>query len=223
MALRGGVDADDRSSRATARARVRTEWPSPVPTSTITRSARAICWCSYPTSTSRVRRPMTSRMGRSLHSGREPADRSLRARDRVRTAWDPRALDVAATVIGLVREQRPDLSIEHIGSTAVPGLPGKGIVDLAIATTPDDIPVVADAATTSASGRSPARTRGRRPGRCWSARCGSTTPSFRLHVHVVPEREELARDVAFRDALRADPELVAGLRGAEDRASWRAG
>ena len=43
----------------------------------------------------------------------------------------------------LIAERRPDLVVEHIGSTAVPGLPGKGIVDLAIATAPDDVPVVA--------------------------------------------------------------------------------
>ena len=32
--------------------------------------------------------------------------------------------------------------------------------------------------------------------------------TFRLHCHVQPGTEELARDLAFRDALRADPALV---------------
>ena len=45
--------------------------------------------------------------------------------------WDPRTIEVAAAVTELIRERRPDLTVEHIGSTAVPGLPGKGIVDLA--------------------------------------------------------------------------------------------
>ena len=35
---------------------------------------------------------------------------------------------------------------------------------------------------------------------------GDTT--FRIHLHVQPEPDELRRDVAFRDALRADPELT---------------
>ena len=43
--------------------------------------------------------------------------------------WDPRVLDVAARVTELVTERRPDLRIEHIGSTAVAGRPGKGVVD----------------------------------------------------------------------------------------------
>src|SRR4029078_8606047 len=57
--------------------------------------------------------------------------------------WDTRALEVAGAVTQLSSERRPDPVVEHIGSTAFPGLPGKGIVDLAIATTPDDVPAVA--------------------------------------------------------------------------------
>ena len=123
------------------------------------------------------------------------------------TPWDPRALEVAATVIRLVREQRPDLTIEHIGSTAVPGLPGKGIVDLGIATTPEDVPVVAAMLTAFGFGPQPGPDPWppTRPMLVGSLRIDDAV--FRLHVHVQPEREELARDVAFRDALRADREL----------------
>ncbi len=123
------------------------------------------------------------------------------------TAWDPRALDVAGTVIGLIRERRPDLLIEHIGSTAVPGLPGKGIVDIAIWTTPDDIDAVAATLTKLGFGPQPGPDPWppTRPMLVGSMRIDDA--SFRLHVHVVPDREELDRDVAFRDALRADPEL----------------
>ena len=56
--------------------------------------------------------------------------------------WDPRSLEVAEMVTAMVRERRPDLAVEHIGSTAVPGLPGKGVVDLAIAVDPDALPGV---------------------------------------------------------------------------------
>ena len=58
--------------------------------------------------------------------------------------WDPKTVDVAAKVNEMVQERRPDLTVEHIGSTSVPGLPGKGIVDLSIETTPDDIPAVVE-------------------------------------------------------------------------------
>ncbi len=124
--------------------------------------------------------------------------------------WDPRALDVAATVTGLITERRPDLVVEHIGSTAVPGLPGKGIVDLAIATTPDDVPAVAGLLRDLGFGPQPGPDPWppSRPMLVGSLELGGTT--FRIHCHVLPNRDELRRDVAFRDALLADPALVEG-------------
>jgi 5-(carboxyamino)imidazole ribonucleotide synthase len=124
--------------------------------------------------------------------------------------WDPRALEVASAVAELIKERRPDLVVEHIGSTAVPGLPGKGIVDLEIATTSEDVPAVAAmlrelgfAAQLGPDPWPPSR-----PMLVGSiVRAGTT---FRIHCHVLPDREELTRDLAFRDALRADPSLVEG-------------
>jgi 5-(carboxyamino)imidazole ribonucleotide synthase len=124
--------------------------------------------------------------------------------------WDPRALDVAAAVSELIHERRPDLVIEHIGSTAVPGLPGKGIVDLSIATTPDDVPAVAALLRELGFGPQPGPDPWppSRPMLVGSLERAGTT--FRIHCHVLPDTEELARDVAFRDALLADPSLVEG-------------
>ena len=124
--------------------------------------------------------------------------------------WDPRTIEVAAAVTELIRERRPDLTVEHIGSTAVPGLPGKGIVDLAIATTPDDVPVVAALLRELGFGPQPGPDPWppSRPMLVGSmVRAGTT---FRIHLHVLPDREELNRDLAFRDALLADPALVEG-------------
>src|SRR6476646_9638703 len=56
--------------------------------------------------------------------------------------WDPNTLAVAERVITLIVASRPELHVEHIGSTAVPGLPGKGIVDLATETDAEAIPDV---------------------------------------------------------------------------------
>jgi 5-(carboxyamino)imidazole ribonucleotide synthase len=124
--------------------------------------------------------------------------------------WDPRSLEVAATVTRLINDRRPDLVIEHIGSTAVPGLPGKGIVDLAIATTPEDVPAVAKLLRALGFGPQPGPDPWppSRPMLVGSLVIDGTT--FRIHCHVLPNRDELHRDVAFRDALLADPTLVEG-------------
>ena len=124
--------------------------------------------------------------------------------------WDPRALEVAAAVTQLISARRPDLVVEHIGSTAVPGLPGKGIVDLAIATTPDDVPAVAALLYDLGFGPQPGPDPWppSRPMLVGSLDRDGTT--FRIHCHVLPNRDELHRDLAFRDALLADPQLVEG-------------
>src|SRR5262245_12291602 len=44
--------------------------------------------------------------------------------------YDPRAAQVAARLAELVEQRLPELIVEHIGSTAVPGCAGKGVVDL---------------------------------------------------------------------------------------------
>ncbi|MGH2474485.1 MAG: GrpB family protein, partial [Candidatus Limnocylindrales bacterium] len=122
--------------------------------------------------------------------------------------WDPAMLDVAGAIRVLIAARRPDLVVEHIGSTAVPGLPGKGIVDLAIATTPQDVPAVAALLRDLGFGAQP----GPDP---WPPSRPMLVGSFvhlertyRIHCHVQPGMEELQRDIAFRDALLADPGLV---------------
>ncbi|HXI45390.1 MAG TPA: GrpB family protein, partial [Candidatus Acidoferrales bacterium] len=121
--------------------------------------------------------------------------------------WDPRTEEVARRIGGLVRERRPDLAVEHIGSTAVPGLPGKGIVDLSIQTEPADIPGVV--AMLYELGFQP------QPGPDpWPPTRPMPVGSydldgerFRIHLHVQPTGGDFPRDIAFRDALRTDPEL----------------
>jgi 5-(carboxyamino)imidazole ribonucleotide synthase len=121
--------------------------------------------------------------------------------------WDPRTVEVAARVGELVREQRPDLTVEHIGSTAVPGLPGKGIVDLSIETTPDDIPKVVELLYGLGFGPQPGPDPwpATRPMPVGSLELDGTL--YRIHLHVQPVGGDFPRDIAFRDALRNDTEL----------------
>ena len=123
--------------------------------------------------------------------------------------WDPRAPQVAAAVIAIVAERRPDLHLEHIGSTSVPGLPGKGIIDLATETDPAAIPsVVADLCELGF---------GPQPGPDpWPPTRPMLVGSYaldgreyRIHLHVQPVGGDFAIDLRFRDALRADPALAA--------------
>jgi GrpB-like predicted nucleotidyltransferase (UPF0157 family) len=52
---------------------------------------------------------------------------------------DPFTILVADAAIGIILEELPALWIEHIGSTAVPGLAGSGIIDLMLVCSADQI------------------------------------------------------------------------------------
>ncbi len=123
---------------------------------------------------------------------------------------DARAAIVAARVAALVREQRPDLRVEHIGSSAVPDLPGKGVVDLGIhpALGTDVAPiqdVLVDLGFQRNLGASafpdsrPLFTGGLAEG-------GEILP---IHLHVISNAGEWRRQLVFRDQLRNDPDLRA--------------
>jgi GrpB-like predicted nucleotidyltransferase (UPF0157 family) len=115
---------------------------------------------------------------------------------------------VAERVTDLVHGVRPDLVIEHIGSTAVPGLPGKGIVDLGTEADPADIPAITEALFGLGFGPQP----GPDP---WPPtrpmHVGSIVQDgeqFRIHFHVHQRGSgDFAKDIRFREALRANPDL----------------
>ncbi len=123
-------------------------------------------------------------------------------------AWDPRVVAVAAEVTELIRSRRPDLHVEHIGSTAVPGLPGKGIVDLGTEAEAAEIPAITAAMYELGFGPQPGPDPWppTRPMHVGSYRYDDT--EFRIHFHVHPLGGDLDHDLAFRDALRADPALA---------------
>jgi GrpB-like predicted nucleotidyltransferase (UPF0157 family) len=122
--------------------------------------------------------------------------------------WEPRMGRAADRVIELVHTVCPELVIEHIGSTAVPGLPGKGIIDLGTEADPADIPGITEALFGLGFGPQPGPN-------AWPLtrpmHVGSIVvdgEAFRIHLHIHPRGSgDLAKDLRFRDTLRANPDL----------------
>ena len=108
------------------------------------------------------------------------------------------------------------MSVALIWSSSISAVPrcrgfrARGSSTSSIATTPDDVPAVAAMLRELGFGPQPGPDPWP-PGRPMLVgsivRAGTT---FRIHCHVLPEQEELRRDIAFRDALLADPALVEG-------------
>ena len=120
---------------------------------------------------------------------------------------DPLAPEVARRLIAFIATRWPATPAEHVGSTAVPGLAGKGIIDLLLAADPAHIPAITRALLEL--GFQPQRPAAFPPGRpmVWGTfrHAGIEYP---VHVHVVPASSpEVAAMRGFRDALRADPRL----------------
>ena len=118
------------------------------------------------------------------------------------------APDVARRVAEMIAAKRPSAVAEHVGSSAVPGLAGKGTVDLLLPTPPEEIPAVTEDLLALGFQRQAVSTAfpPTRPMLQGVIRHGDT--SFRVHVHVVPaDSPEVAALRGFRDALLADPEL----------------
>ncbi|QRK10816.1 GrpB family protein [Archangium violaceum] len=53
--------------------------------------------------------------------------------------YDARVVEVARRVGEAVREHLPEVMVEHVGSTSVPGCEGKGVVDLMIPVEPGQL------------------------------------------------------------------------------------
>ena len=123
-------------------------------------------------------------------------------------AYDPGAIDVAAAVALLIENVAPWVKVEHIGSTAIPGCAGKGIVDVMVMYPASRLE--ATRAAIDALGFQHQKTGHifpeERPMRVGAM--DHDGRRYRLHAHVVattsPEVESLRR---FRDLLCADSAL----------------
>jgi GrpB-like predicted nucleotidyltransferase (UPF0157 family) len=118
---------------------------------------------------------------------------------------------VAARLAALIRERLPHAMVEHIGSTAVPGCAGKGVIDLMLAYH-DEQELAAINGALYALGfqdqRNPHRFPESRPMRLGTLM--HEGDAFLVHVHVIPaDSGELAEQRAFRDRLRGDRALMA--------------
>jgi GrpB-like predicted nucleotidyltransferase (UPF0157 family) len=122
---------------------------------------------------------------------------------------DPRSAEVARRIGEAVRSHLPELTVEHIGSTSVPGCEGKGVVDLMIPVTPaqlEPVKALLDALgfqkQEAPAGHEPWPES--RPMREGSLEHEGTR--YNLHVHVIPaDSPEVEIQRRFRDRLRESP------------------
>ena len=103
----------------------------------------------------------------------------------------------------------PDTEIHHIGSTAVPDMPAKPVIDLMALVDDLDAPI---AALVEQGGYDfPEEFNAALGHRRWLCR---PSAAYRTHhLHLVDEQAELDRHLRFRDRLRADPGLRAEYAG----------
>jgi GrpB-like predicted nucleotidyltransferase (UPF0157 family) len=123
--------------------------------------------------------------------------------------YDPRAPEVAQYVINLIQVQIPSVRVEHIGSTAVPGCGGRGVIDLMILYDMEAVePILVQL---DILGFQWVQRDSFLPDE-WPKGMGAVQYQekiFRLHIHVQPsDLSSVSEKRIFRDRLRSDPELL---------------
>ena len=110
-----------------------------------------------------------------------------------------------ATEAARIHAVLPGIAVEHIGSTSVPGLPAKPVLDLMLGYAGDLAPVIA---TLVSLGYQHYGEHGI-PGREFFT--GDAAGQRTHHIHLVRQGSEFwLRHLAFRDALRRDDKLRDG-------------
>jgi GrpB-like predicted nucleotidyltransferase (UPF0157 family) len=106
----------------------------------------------------------------------------------------------------------PSVELHHVGSTAVPGLAAKPVLDL-LATCPDRVDRAALIAAFTAAGYEHRGEQGI-AGRDFFRRGDPRS----YHLHLAAAESAFAREhLSFRDALRGDPELCAAYQALKRR------
>ena len=123
--------------------------------------------------------------------------------------YDPRAPQVAAIVKDLIEAEMPGVDVEHIGSTAIPGCAGKGVVDMMMLYRPGNLAAARAAVERLGFVRfsAPDAFPESRPVMLGAIEYDRSL--FRLHVHIIAnDSKEVTEQRLFRDRLRADRSLV---------------
>jgi GrpB-like predicted nucleotidyltransferase (UPF0157 family) len=123
--------------------------------------------------------------------------------------YDPRVVEVAHEVMQMISAALPGVTVEHIGSTSVPGCAGKGIIDLMVLYPDGQLEAVKESLRCLGFQM---QTVGHlmpesRPMRVGAVRYQGRT--YPLHVHVIAAHSPEVKTLrAFRDRLRASRQAV---------------
>jgi ribosomal-protein-alanine N-acetyltransferase len=132
--------------------------------------------------------------------------------------YNPRFADVAARLGNEIREVEPILRVEHVGSSAVPGCGGKGILDLLVMYPPNGLEAAKRALATLGYQHQPHRNPFPEDRPMRVGRVEYDGAEFNIHAHVVAEDSVEAADlIRFRDRLRSDPALRAAYEAEKKR------
>jgi GrpB-like predicted nucleotidyltransferase (UPF0157 family) len=115
------------------------------------------------------------------------------------SAWPARFASERERLLRLL----PGAEIHHIGSTAVPGMPAKPVIDLMALVVELDAPIAA--LVDEGDYQYPQAFNATLSHRRWL--CRPTVAHRTHHLHLVDERPELARHLRFRDRLRTSATL----------------
>lgn len=115
-------------------------------------------------------------------------------------------MDAAQYVIELIQSGIPNVAVEHIGSTAVPGCAGRGVIDLMILYSNEPLEPILGAL--ERLGFQWVQRKNDLPDE-WPKGAGAIQYRgnlFRFHIHVQPvDHPAVAEKRIFRDRLRSEP------------------
>ena len=123
--------------------------------------------------------------------------------------YDDRVVGAAAGLRARIESSLPGVVVEHIGSTAVPGCAGKGVIDLQVLYPPGQLAAAREALDRLGFQRQQSRDPWpeERPMRVGSVEHDGAR--FQIHAHVLrADDPEVEANRGFRDRLRADAALL---------------
>lgn len=123
--------------------------------------------------------------------------------------YNPLAALAAGELMRHINAARPDIKIEHVGSSAVPGCDGKGIIDLLIAASENRFEEVKNYIDDLGFQKQASKNNfpEDRPMRVGAFNYMGT--GYNVHVHIIKEGAPEIKDLLnFRDKLRSDENLV---------------